>query len=345
MTAPIHAWDLPAGTEARPLGTGLINETFGAWRGEELVAVVQQLNTRVFVPQVHEDIEAATAHLAAKGLPTTRLIPTRTGQLWHTDADGGVWRALTPIGDRTVDRLDDPALARSAAALIARFHAALADFQWDFRSVRAGAHDTDAHLDRMMTAVNTHRDHRLWWDTASLSETIGEGWRTWTGPTGLPKRVIHGDLKIGNVRFQGSEALALIDLDTLQHETFDVELGDAMRSWCNPAAEDAADTHFDLDLFAAAMEGYAAGVRAVDGVGGPTEDEWASIVPGVERICWELASRFARDALEEAYFGWNPAFGGRGEHNLLRARGQVALAKSVRAQRARAEQIVARARQ
>ncbi|MCA9494553.1 MAG: hypothetical protein KC621_31715, partial [Myxococcales bacterium] len=68
------------------------------------------------------------------------------------------------------------------------------------------------------------------------------------------------------------------------------------------------------------------------GEDGLSDEEWASIVPGVERICTELAARFARDALEERYFGWNPRFGGRGEHNLLRARGQAALARSVRAQ-------------
>ena len=55
------------------------------------------------------------------------------------------------------------------------------------------------------------------------------------------------------------------------------------------------------------------------------------IVPGVERICLELAARFAADALNESYFGWDSAVApGRGEHNLLRARGQLALALEVR---------------
>ena len=57
-----------------------------------------------------------------------------------------------------------------------------------------------------------------------------------------------------------------------------------------------------------------------------TDAEWAALVPGAERIALELSCRFALDALDESYFGWNPRFGGRGEHNLLRARGQAALA-------------------
>jgi hypothetical protein len=62
-------------------------------------------------------------------------------------------------------------------------------------------------------------------------------------------------------------------------------------------AEDGGSPTFDLDLFAAAMEGYTAGARGV------TADEWGAIVPGIERICWELAARFAGDALAESYFG------------------------------------------
>ena len=63
-------------------------------------------------------------------------------------------------------------------------------------------------------------------------------------------------------------------------------------------------------------------------------------MPGLERIALELAARFARDALEESYFGFDPAFGGRGEHNLLRARGQAALARSVAANRSTLEAVV-----
>src|SRR5690606_38835857 len=111
-------------------------------------------------------------------------------------------------------------------------------------------------------------------------------------------------------------------------------------SWCNPLAEDTADATFEIELFAAAMEGYAAGA----GGAGPTEAEWAAIVPGAERIALELAARFARDALEEAYFGWNARYGGRGEHNLLRARGQAALARSVRARADAAEAALQQAR-
>jgi hypothetical protein len=132
----------------------------------------------------------------------------------------------------------------------------------------------------------------------------------------------------------------MVDLDTLQRGTLDVELGDAMRSWCNPLAEHTADGRFDLPLFEAAMRGYAEGAPDE----GPSDAEWGSIVPTIERIALELAARFAQDALAESYFGFDPRWGGRGEHNLLRARGQAGLARSVRDQADRAVAVVLSAR-
>ena len=330
-------WDEPARAVVHE--GGLINRTWWVQGRSGPLAALQELNTRIFRPEVHEDIEAVTARLAERGVATPRLIRTRSGALWHT-VDGVVYRCLTVVGDRTVHKLADPADARSAARLVARFHAAVRDLEWEFRMVRPGAHDTPAHMARLVRALDEHRGHRLYDAVAEVGERILEGWRTWSGPTGLPRRVIHGDLKISNVRFEGSEAVALVDLDTFARDTFDVELGDAMRSWCNPSAEDASDTRFDTALFGAAMEGYAAGA----GADGPSEEEWSAIVPGVERIAWELAARFAQDALAESYFGFDPRHGGRGEHNLLRARGQARLAASVRASASEAGRRLASAR-
>ncbi len=46
----------------------------------------------------------------------------------------------------------------------------------------------------------------------------------------------------------------------------------------------------------------------------------------------ELAARFCTDALEESYFGWDASrFASAAEHNLVRARAQLSLARSIRA--------------
>ena len=95
------------------------------------------------------------------------------------------------------------------------------------------------------------------------------------------------------------QAICLLDLDTMGPMSIDVELGDAWRSWCNPAGEDEGSAHLDLSLFEASASAYLAHHSL-----SPQERE--GLVPGVERIALELAARFAIDALEERYFGFDP---------------------------------------
>jgi len=339
----VDAWCWEAAPTVRELSGGLINTSYRVEVEAQPVAALQRLNTSVFDAAVHEDIEAVTSHLEARGIPTPRLIRTRAGGIDHDAGADGIWRVLSWIGDRTVHKVADPEDAHSAAALVARVHGALADFAVPFRSVRDGPHDTMAHMRRMRLAMDRGSGHRLADAVGPLAEEVEECWCTWDGSLEGASRVIHGDLKIANVRFQGSKALALVDLDTFQVGNLAVELGDAMRSWCNPATEDSARSVFDLGVFEASMRGYAQGAAASGAP--PSDDEWDAIVPGVERIALELTSRFLRDALEERYFGFDPRFGGHGEHNLLRARGQLHLAHEVRRQRAAADQILARVRQ
>ncbi len=333
----LAAWSWPEPVRVTEDGGGLINLTWWVEGATGPVAVMQRLNTGIFVPEVHEDIEAVTARLQAEGVPTPRLMRTRAGDLWHTDADGGVFRCLSLVGDRTIHRVDDPADAVEAGRLVARVHRSLRDLQWSFRSVRAGAHDTPAHMASLAEALRALPEHRLHADVAPLAHDLFNQWAAWTGEDSLPRRVVHGDLKISNVRFTGSSATALVDLDTFAYGSLDIELGDALRSWCNPGSEDVCEAAFDLDIFEAAMTGYAQGAR-----GTVSAAEWRSVVPGAERIALELSARFAADALRESYFGWDPQFGGRGEHNLLRARGQASLARSIATHREHAEGQLAR---
>jgi Ser/Thr protein kinase RdoA (MazF antagonist) len=339
----ISAWPWNGRIFLKTIHSGLINNSF-AVRSSNAgapVAVLQRLNTDIFSPQVNEDIAAISQQLKASGLLTPELIPTRAGDLWHTDDHGGVWRCITYVGKNTYTRLDSKRELMSAGRLVAKFHAALYNFSWSFRSVRPDAHNTQQHLATLQGLMHTHQSHRLFKEVYPLTERILDHWEHFSGPENLPRRIVHGDLKLSNIRFNGTKAVALIDLDTMAHSDLSVELGDAMRSWCNPASEDAKDCRFHAEIFESAIRGYARAAKE-----GPpiTDAEWESIVPGAERISLELAARFAADALQERYFGWNPKFGTRGEHNLLRARGQYALALSIHEQRNELGKAVQRAR-
>lgn len=323
------AW---ASLERLPIGetsdAGLINRTLIA--GEPPQFVVQRVSP-IFAPSVHEDIEAVTAHLAGLGMVTPRLVRTDEGALYALDEDEGVWRVLTYVPGRTVHRLADAALAFEAGALVAGFHDATDTLEWTYRHVRAGAHDTARHMARLEAAFAEPGDAM----GRDVAEQVLEAWRLFEGPLDLPLRHAHGDLKISNLRFDAAgKGVCLLDLDTLSLQSLDVELGDALRSWCNPVGEDSPETRFDTSLFAASMAGYRSKRQL-------SPAEVTGVVSGTERIALELASRFARDVREDCYFGWNAdRYPSRRAHNLFRARGQLHLARSARAQRGELERIM-----
>lgn len=332
------AWDLQPDT-IRPLGTGLINRTFlargrnGEWR------VLQQLNA-MFPPVVNEDIEAVTAHLAARGVLTPRLLRTREGQLWIPDA-GGAWRVMTHIPGRVLDAVANEAQATAAGRLLASFHRNLENLAHEFRHVRPPVHEPARHLADLARALEAHADHRLYAAAAALADEIFTAADALPTLAATPERVVHGDPKISNLVFtaQCDEALCMLDLDTLGRMALPFELGDAFRSWCNVAAEDDPRGSFSVALFAAAVRGY--GEAAA---GWLSAAEAASAVPATATIQVELAARFCADVLNETYFGWNPAmFASRADHNLARARGQLNVHHSLLGQRARLEDLAGEA--
>jgi Ser/Thr protein kinase RdoA (MazF antagonist) len=141
----------------------------------------------------------------------------------------------------------------------------------------------------------------------------------------LPSRICHGDLKISNVVFRGPDAICLIDLDTLGMQSIAYEMGDALRSWCNPLGEDVAEAAVQRALLDAALDGYLGPAGSL-----LSQAEIDSIIPGMRMVCIELAARFCLDVFEDRYFGWDATrFASRREHNLVRARGQLSLGLSV----------------
>lgn len=329
------------GRPHRPYGTGLINSTFLV-EGLGGPAIVQRLHP-VFAGVVNEDIDAVTAHLERKGLATPRPIRADDGALWVDDEQSRPWRALTFIEGTSVDRVESAAMARAGGALVARFHAAVADLEHEYRHVRAGVHDTAKHLATLERALADRRDHRLFRDVEGLAAALLSEARHLPDylAMGLSQRHCHGDLKISNLLFRGDEGLCLVDLDTLGRMPWPFEMGDAMRSWCNPRGEDESKAAFDAGLFEAALVGYGSVARPA---GLLSAEEARSIVGGVMSICLELAARFLADALNETYFGFNAAkYKTRGEHNLVRGAGQWRLYESVVEQRAALEKAAERA--
>jgi Ser/Thr protein kinase RdoA (MazF antagonist) len=326
----------------RSLHGGLLHQSFHVRAGP--VEYVLQRVSEVFAPEIHQNIEAVTGHLVARGLPAPRLIPTRKGELSAALGPLGRWRLMEHLGGVSFEKMGSALQARSAGALVGRFHAALRDFDAPLCPMGIPYRDTPHYLAALREALARHRSHRLHAPMARLAERIFAAFETLGTPAAVRERVIHGDLKLSNLLFEGEEgaardrAFALVDFDTLMRGTLWMELGDAWRSWCNAAGEDSSSPRFDLEIFAASCEGFASGY------GLPLErDECDSLTTAPERITLELCARFVTDALEETYFGWDSErFPARGEHNAVRAEGQWRLAEVTAATRARRRELLRR---
>ena len=328
MTVPseiLSAFGFPSGGIEKVTG-GLINATYSVKSAGVPIAALQQLHP-VFAASVNIDIEAISNVLAALGMTTPTLIRT-VEDACYAMHDGNVWRALSWVPGKCYGKIPSIKVAEEGAKLIARFHRALDGHNYQFHFKREGVHDTNAHLRKLRMAKCGNSEAI---DGAeSLREAILLQAESLPVLPKLPSRIIHGDLKISNLLFNDDDTgLCLVDLDTMAYGNIAYELGDALRSWANPQGEDLACPAVDSTILAAVARGYASEYREV-----LSTDEISSVVTGLETVSLELAARFCVDVFEDCYFGWDQArFSSRRVHNLMRAKGQLSLSRSVATRR------------
>ncbi len=315
----------------RSLAHGNINKTYVVESPHRRL-ILQRLNP-IFKPEIHHDMEAVTAHLQSRGMPTPRLVRTVNGALWvELEADHSVWRMQTYMEGVTFARAPRDAICWQAGYLLGRFHACLSDFKAPLVAPRLGVHDTQAHMHALEQALLNHRHHVAYQKILPTAEGILAAVRQVPDLHSLRPWAVHGDPKLSNMIFSAgasdNRALALVDLDTLNRFPVALELGDALRSWCNPHGEDTAASTFHLPYFAASLAGYH------NQVGNGLLPEEIELLPQAPLlIALELAARFARDVLEEKYFGWDRSrFAKPWQHHLHRACSQYSLAQSYRCQ-------------
>ena len=132
------------------------------------------------------------------------------------------------------------------------------------------------------------------------------------------------------------QAIGLIDLDTVKPGLVHYDIGDCLRSCCNPAGEETLtldDVEFDMNLCEAILKGY------LSVAGGFLNDWDLHYLPHCIRLIpLELGLRFLTDHLEgDVYFRCD-----RPGHNLQRALVQFRLTEAVERQFSALEDLVKR---
>lgn len=141
----------------------------------------------------------------------------------------------------------------------------------------------------------------------------------------LPLRVTHNDTKCNNVLFDENTGkyLCVIDLDTVMPGLAGFDFGDAIRFGANTCAEDEKDTSkvkLDLQKFEAFTKGF---LQETKNALTPLEIETLPL--GALTMTTECGLRFLTDYLDgDNYFKTEYP-----EHNLVRAKNQLALAKDM----------------
>jgi Ser/Thr protein kinase RdoA (MazF antagonist) len=363
-TAAAAAFALPGPVRhLAPLGNGNVNQTFlvrVAAPGEPGF-VLQRLNTRVFrqprlvmgnlarlADHVAQRRDAGALPEAAQRWEMPAVVPARhDGQPWLEQGDA-FWRMLTYVeGSRTVDVPESTDQARELGRALGTFHALIHDLPVEgLADTLEGFHVTPQYLAHYREALAAYRGPvgpELGWaqafvadrqELAALLEDARERGE-------LRLRPIHGDPKVNNVLLDAKSgvAIGLVDLDTVKPGLVQWDIGDCLRSACNPLGEETSDwraVRIDLTLAEALLTGYLEPARLF-----LEEADFTYLVPAIRLIAFELGLRFLADHLAgDVYFRTE-----RPGHNLARALVQFRLTESIEAQQAELTALVARLRE
>ncbi len=251
------------------------------------------------------------------------------------DQDAGFWRAISFIENaESFDTINNPGLAGEVGYALGLFHSLLNDLPENrLNDTLEGFHITPIYLRhyyQVMDAIEVEKipeinyclqfieDRSAW---AHVLESARE--------KGLICiRTIHGDPKVNNIMIDkdSGQAASIVDLDTVKPGLIHYDIGDCLRSGCNPLGEETENwesVQFETDVCKSILTGYhiMAGTFL-------TDNDYDYIYDAVRLLAFELGLRFFTDYLEgNVYFKARHP-----EHNLQRALVQFKLTESIELQ-------------
>lgn len=310
---------LPLTTTSAP--SGLIHQTFFV-NTKEGDFVFQRLR-QIIKQETCEDARAITDYAREHGVIVPEFLVTKEGKPWYRAPDNSLWRVMSRLPGSSHPKVQSAEEAYAVSQFLGRFHASLAQFFYECSGAIPHFHDTPYIFEQFKKTVGAYKETPLFVSVSSEVAYILERAPKEFLPSDLHRQIVHGDLKISNFLFDNRIVTGLIDFDTCMNHTRLVDIGDALRSWCNREGEDAEEPVFDRTFYNAAVEGYRSSTIL-------TERERQLIPQAFRLITIELAMRFLQDYFEDSYFGWDAAhFETRREHNLVRARNQIELHRQI----------------
>ena len=296
--------------------------------------LVQNVNTYAFRQPVElmENIDKVTEHIRGKKPGQVALHFHHTADRKTYVIDGNdFWRMTNFIPSLTFNTAEDREVIRNAGRAFGEFQMQLADFDiTQLVETIPGFHDTVRRFEALDASVRADAVGRVAQVREELEflESVRETacrLTTMQRAGQLPLRVTHNDTKINNVLFHPVEKtpLVVIDLDTVMPGLVGHDFGDAVRFAANFAEEDCKDVSkvgVDLEVFRAFAEGFLEMTAKT-----LTPNEVDTLALSCLCLTVELSTRFLADYLDgDKYFKTDYA-----EHNLVRTRCQIALAKDM----------------
>ena len=325
-------------------GNGHINTTYKIETSNcEFDYVLQSINTDIFknVDHLSDNISRILSHIKDKlslVFPSDEiyrrsltLVETKLGEKYYIDDKGNYWRVFIFISNsETIEFFKNEEYAYFAGA-------AFGDYQWMLSDLPSpllydtipNFHNTLSRIAQFKKTIAADSHNRLATVQKevdfllSFEEEMNSIIKL--GDKGLiPKRIVHQDTKLSNILFdKNGELLCVIDLDTTMPGYLCYDFGDAVRGGMNTGAEDDENIEnvaIDMKLYKSFVKGYAATTKNFI-----LESEIQTLAFGAKLITYEQSIRFLEDYLNgDVYYRCH-----KPNHNLIRARAQIALLQSI----------------
>ena len=338
-------------------GNGNINNTFLITLDteEEKHFILQRLNTQVFrQPElVMQNISTVTEHIRHRLQHTPlsgerpwkmpRVLSTQDAQDYWIEPNGAFWRAISFIdASQSFDTIQDTKHAREIGYGLGMFHNLIHDLPTEkLADTLEGFHITPRylqHYEQVLAPTTVSQspevkyclefvsDRSFWANVLENAKEEGK----------LPLRPIHGDPKINNIMIDTTtgEAVSIIDLDTVKPGLVHYDIGDCLRSGCNPLGEETQEweaVRFEPDICQVILQGYFAVAKDF-----LTDTDYNYLYDAIRLIAFELGLRFFTDYLEgNVYFKVKHQ-----SQNLARAMVQFKLTESIESQEATLRSII-----